>query len=167
MAMKLYEITEEYRTLQEAIDNGEIPDEAIGDMLEAVSVPFDEKIDSLATWVKEIDAENLAIETEIKRLSDRKRAKSNLKDRIKESMCNAMAEVGRNKVETARNKVTTRTSSRVNVISLDALLASEDADNYVSYSDPVPNKNAIAKDLKEGKHVSGCELVQTQSVVIK
>ena len=165
--MKLYEIVSEYRELQEAIHEGLIPDEAIDDMLEAVQVPFEEKVDSIATWVKELDAESNAIEAEIKNLTERKRAKTNLQNRLKEAILRAMSETGHDKVETPRNRVSTRTSTKVEVLDMDKLLALPNADDYVRYSEPTPNKTAISKALKEGVDVAGCVLTQSVSVQIK
>ena len=45
--MYLYELTDEYLKLLDAIDAGEIPDEAIEDTLAGIEGEIDEKIEAL------------------------------------------------------------------------------------------------------------------------
>ena len=165
--MKLYEIAEEYRKLANAIEEGLIPEEAVDDMLEAVQIPFEEKVDSLASWVKELTADSEGIGAEIKRLQERKKSKDATIERVKSAILKAMETTGVNKVETPRNKVTTRKSSHVEVVDINALMESDYAEEYLRYSEPSVNKNAVSKALKEGKVVAGCVLEETVSVSLK
>ena len=103
--MYLYELTDEYLKLLDAIDAGEIPDEAIEDTLAGIEGEIDEKIDSLACIVKELNAEASAIREEEKTLAERRKAKENKAERLKDYIRQSMEASGKQKVETARNRV--------------------------------------------------------------
>ena len=62
--MKLYELTNDYLALLDAIDNDEMPEEAIADTLEAITASIEDKADSIACVLKNLDAEIVAIKTE-------------------------------------------------------------------------------------------------------
>ena len=164
--MHLYEMAQEYRKIQQAIEDGEIPDEAIADTLESVALPIEEKVDNLATWVKELDGDINTLSEEIKRLQARKKAMENLKNRIIESIKFAMVTTNRYMYE-GKNRVKARPSKKVVVYDLWALLNSPDADNYLRYKDPEINKVAIGDALKNGIEVKGCALEDNVTVQIK
>ena len=69
--MKLYEIANEYLALVEAIENEEIPEEAVADTLEAMTAEIEDKADNIACLMKALNAEALAIREEEKRLAKR------------------------------------------------------------------------------------------------
>ena len=46
--MKLYEIAAEYQAFLDAVEAGEIPEEAIGDTLDGIVGEFDQKADNIA-----------------------------------------------------------------------------------------------------------------------
>ena len=81
--MKLYEIANDYLALLQAIDEGEIPEEAIADTLEAIEGEIEFKADNLACVLKTLNAEVSAIKAEERHLqsveSKRKRQASALK----------------------------------------------------------------------------------------
>ena len=53
--MKLYEIANDYLALLQAIDEGEIPEEAIADTLEAIEGEIEFKADNLACVLKTLN----------------------------------------------------------------------------------------------------------------
>ena len=58
--MKLYELTDQYNQLLEMADC-DIPEDVLRDTLESISQEFDEKADSIACLIKDLDAEANAI----------------------------------------------------------------------------------------------------------
>ena len=62
--MKLYELTNDYLALLDAIDNDEIPEEAIADTLESITACIEDKADSIACLLKNLDADIVAIKAE-------------------------------------------------------------------------------------------------------
>jgi hypothetical protein len=61
--MKLYELANDYLALMQAIDNGEIPEEAIADTLESITAGIEEKADNIACLLKNIEADTTMRET--------------------------------------------------------------------------------------------------------
>ena len=108
--MKLYELAAEYENLLNAIDAGEIPEEAITDTLESITSLLEEKADNIGCIIKNLTAEAEAIKTEEVRLAERRRAKENQIERLKAYLAEVLTRGGYTKLETARNKMTFRKS---------------------------------------------------------
>ena len=62
--MKLYELATDFLTFMEAIENEEVPEEAIADTLESITLDIEDKADNIACLLKNLDAEITAIKAE-------------------------------------------------------------------------------------------------------
>lgn len=166
--MKLYELTNEYLALLEAIDNDEIPEEAIADTLEAITGEIESKADSIACLLKNLDAEIVAIKAEEARLAERRKSKEKSYERIKEYLSNTLQIAGLDKIETARNKITFRKSESVEVDEESFILwAQKNRDDLLTYSAPKVNKTEIKKALKNGEEIIGAELRVNTNIQLK
>lgn len=167
--MKLYEIANDYLTLIDAIEAGDIPEECIGDTLEAVKATLEDKADNIACLLKSMDAEMKAIREEEVRLAERRKAKERACERLKEYLSDTLQRAGLTKVETPRNKITFRKSEKVEIVDEQAFFewAVKNADQYLSYSAPTANKTAIKEALKSGSEIIGAELRINQNMQIK
>lgn len=136
----LYEINLKLATYEMEFDeNGEWINE---DELEAIHMEFDEKIENICLWVKNLRAEASAIKLEEKNLADRRKAKENKADRLEEYVA---ANLDGKKFETPRVKVSFRKSESVEIIDENAV-----PDNFVECkTERKPRKNDIKKFLKE------------------
>jgi len=167
--MKLYEITNDYLALMEAVENGEIPEEALADTLEAITTSIEDKADNMACMLKNLDAEIVAIKAEEDRLKERRKVKENAYERIKQYLSDSLQRAGLSKVETARNKITFRKSEKV-VIEDELSFVSwamENREDLLTYSVPKANLTAIKAALKSGAEVEGAELRVNQNIQIK
>lgn len=161
--MNLYEIREEFLALLDAIENGEIPDEAIADTLEGMKGEFDEKIENTACYIKNLKAEADAIRAEENSLKERRQAKEHQIERLKNGMMECMSHLGIKKVEGARARVTISTRAGASVlISPDAVIPEEYQRTEVK-----PDKVALKEALKAGVDIKGVTLVDSRSVTIK
>lgn len=167
--MKLYELTNDYFALMQAIDNDELPEEAIADTLEAITASIEEKADSIACLMKNLDAECKAIKAEEERLAERRKAKEKSIERMKQYLSESLQSAGIDKVETARNRITFRKSESVEIINEDEFItwAQTYRDDLLTYSAPKVNKTAIKKELKDGIEMVGAELRINQNIQIK
>ena len=166
--MRLYELTNDYIALMEAIDAGSIPEEAIADTLEAITGSLEEKADSIACLLKDMDAEIAAIKAEEDRLKDRRVQKQNAYVRLKEYLSDSLIRAGMTKVETARNKITFRKSEQVLCDDVAFLeWAIENRDDLLTYAKPKANLTAIKEAIKQGAEVVGVELRVNQNIQIK
>ncbi len=161
--MNLYEIKEEFLELLDAIENGEIPDEAVADTLEGMKGEFDEKIENTACYIKNLKAEADAIKAEENSLKERRQAKEHQIERLKNGMMECMSHLGIKKVEGARARVTISTRAGASVlISPDAVIPGEYQRTKVE-----PDKTALKEALKAGAAIKGVTLVDSRSVTIK
>lgn len=161
--MNLYEIREDFLALLDAIENGEIPDEAVADTLESMKGEFDEKIENTACYIKNLKAEADAIKAEENSLKERRQAKEHHIERLKNGMMECMSHLGIKKVEGARARVTisTRTGASV-IIFPDAVIPEEYQRTKVE-----PDKTALKEALKAGVAIKGVTLADSCSVTIK
>lgn len=167
--MRLYEITNDYLALMEAVENGEIPEEALADTLEAITTSIEDKADNMACLLKNLDAEIVAIKAEEDRLKERRRVKENAYERFKQYLSDSLQRAGLSKVETARNKITFRKSEKV-VIEDELIFAAwamKNREDLLTYSVPKANLTAIKAALKSGAEVEGAELRVNQNIQIK
>lgn len=167
--MKLYELTSDFRSFMDAVDNDEIPEEAIADTLECIELAIEDKADNMACLLKNLEAEINAIKAEASRLVERGRAKEKTYNRIKEYLADNLQRVGIDKIETARNKITFRKSESVEIGDEDAFIewAEKERDELLTYSAPKVNKTAIKKALKGGEEIPGASIVISQNLQLK
>ena len=167
--MKLYEIANEYLSLMQAIDNDEIPEEAIADTLEAIVGEIEVKADNIACLLKNTEADIAAIKAEETRLAERREAKEKAHERLKQYLSDVLMQTGIDKLETARNKITFRKSEKVEIVDHDAFFefACTHRSDLLTYTAPKENKTAIKRALKDGVEIVGAELRVNQNIQIK
>lgn len=165
--MKLYEIANDYLALLQAIDEGEIPEEAIADTLEAIEGEIEFKADNLACVLKTLEAEAAAIKAEEKTLAERRKQKEKASERIKTYLSDVLQGLNINKIETARNKITFRKSESVIVDDSFILWARDNRADLLTFSDPTANKTAIKQALKDGAEIEGAHIESKQNIQIK
>ena len=88
--MKLYEIAAEYQAFLDAVEAGEIPEEAIGDTLDGIVGEFDQKADNIACAIKGYMAEADALKKEEGALRDRRDSKMRKADQMKHYLSEQM-----------------------------------------------------------------------------
>ena len=167
--MKLYEIAAEYENLLNAIENGEIPEEAIADTLESITSLLEEKADNIGRMIKNMTAEAEAIKAEEVKLAERRKQKENQVDRLKTYLAEVLTRSGYTKLETARNKMTFRKSEST-VIENEAEFiawAMEHNDSFLTYKDPTINKTAIKKAIASGENIVGAHIESKMNLQLK
>ena len=165
--MKLYEIANDYLALMQAIDEGEIPEEAIADTLEAIEGEIEIKADNIACLIKTLDAEAAAIKVEEKMLAERRKAKENAQERIKAYLAEVLQRLNINNIETARNKITFRKSESVVIDDSFITWARDNRADLLNFSEPTANKTEIKKALKGGAEIEGAYIESKQNIQIK
>lgn len=168
--MKLYEISETRLRFLEAIESGEIPEEAIADTLAGIDGEFDEKADDIACFIKSLLSEAQAISAEAETLADRAKAKKNKADKLTEYLYQQFKLSGKTKLETVRNVLAIRKNPPSVQITKDddfVVWAKINNPDLLTIKDPVPNKKEIKIALQGGAELPGVELVQGEKLAIK
>ncbi len=162
--MKLYEINEKLASCVVLNDNNAV-DMETGEIisieaLKNLEMERNEKIENIAKWYINLQADAKAMEEREKYFAARKKAAKNKMASLKEFLA---AYLEGKKFKTNDVNITFKKSQR--------LAFTGDIDdlpiNYVRTKMPELDKVAITKALKEGAEIAGCSLTETMSIVIK
>ena len=160
--MKLYEINAALEELlnQQDPETGELTCDL--EQLDALMMERDEKLEGLALYVKNADAEAKAIREEEKALAERRRSLENKAERAKGFLAEQLAG---EKFSTPKVAVSYRKSEQVEVSM--AFFTEESNERFLRFKDPEADKTAIKAALKAGETVPGAELVTNLNMQIK
>ena len=159
--MTIYEIDNEIMNCID-METGEVIDT---EKLNELKMERDAKIENVALWIKELNAEAEAIKNEKQTLADRQRVAENKAESLKNWLAYAL---NGEKFKTSKCSVSYRNSESVEVTEegLDALM--REHEDLLTYKAPEPNKKAIKDAIKnDGLTVAGVQLVQKTSTIIK
>lgn len=155
--MTLYELSHELDNYELKIDEetGEITNL---DELEALQLERDAKVENVGLWIKNLKAEAEAVKEEAKRLTQRARVAENKAERLKDYLTECL---GGETFKTSRLAVSYRKSQAVNVTDPMAL------PERFKVIDVKPDKTAIKNAIKAGETVTGAEIEERTSTIIK
>lgn len=147
------------------IETGEIIDV---ERLEALNIERDAKIEGVALYVKQLQAEADAIKAEEKALAERRKKKEKLLTGYSEWLRNVLS--GQS-FETAKVALGFRKSTVCEVtgceLDLIEYLEKNGFDDCIKYGAPEISKSKITKLLKDGKTIPGAVLVERNNLQIK
>ena len=163
MSLSLYEID---RALEALVDEetGEIKD---FDAFEDLQMERDKKIENVACWTKNLDAEAKAIRAEELSLAERRKSLEKKRERLMEYLDRAL---DGNPFKSAKCSVTFRKSTRVEITNMEELVhwcVTNGHDGLVQYSAPSVAKSDISSLLKTGLAIDGAELATSTNVGVK
>lgn len=167
--ISLYDINAEIAALMDAMDTGDLPEEAFADTLECLEMEFGEKVDELVSYLKELAARSAAIQAEEKNLTERRKTIERKYDRIKAYVADAMLSAGLNKFESARNRVTFRRSEGTIIDDEAGFIAwaMTDHDDLLTYPAPKINLTAVKKAIQSGEKIDGARIEEKRNLQIK
>lgn len=155
--MKLYDITEIYENLENIDD-----EVAVAAAMDAVDAALEEKLESTAKVIRNLEAEVEALEAEEKRLKARKTAVRNRIADIKGYVQQNLEAMGKDKVTSGIFKW----SIQANAPSVNILDESLIPDDYWKI-ERKPMKTEIKKAIEAGELTEGVELVRTKSLRLR
>lgn len=159
--MKLYQLVSDYKRVQEMAD--EVDQGTLIDTLDAIHESIEDKTENTAKLIRSWEAEANVIKDEEKRLADRRKVIENRITSLKLYLQTHMEVAGIDKVK----RPTLTVSIRNNPPSVSVIDQSIIPVDYIIQQEPKISKTEIAKALKNGEFVPGCELVQTKGLMIK
>ena len=161
--MNIYEIDSAILDLIDP-ETGEVMDY---EAFDALHMEREQKIDNMALWIKDLDAEQAALDNEAKKMTERRDAARRKRDRLKEYLARVL---DGEKRSTPQYAVSYRNSEACELYDEGAaimwLVAHGYDDGYVIVKESV-SKTAVKELLKRGEEVSGAVLVKRQSMSIK
>ena len=99
--MNLYELSADWESVYQMLDDPDIPEDAIMDSLEGIEMIMEDKADSIAKILKAMNGDIDATDAEIKRLQGRNTARKNRATWLKKSLEDMMRTTGKTKFKTA------------------------------------------------------------------
>lgn len=157
--MNLYEIEKEIMSCVD-METGEIID---CDKLDALTMERDQKIENIALWVKNLEADAKAYKEEKDSFAQKQKTAENKAKSLKEYLSRFLAGTS---YKSTKVNIGFRKSESVDVFSLESLIEYGNAD-YLKYKEPEADKTAIKAALKSGANIPGCILVESNNIQIK
>ena len=160
--MTLWQIDER---INKILENDFYIDEETGEVfltedLDKLDVERTEKIENVALYVKNLKYEAEAIKSEIDNLKSRAEIKNKKAEKLRGYLDKVLCG---EKLETPKVALSYRKSTAVKIENEELL-----PDEFMTIKiDKKPNKVAIAKLLKNGETITGCELIEKQNLQIK
>ena len=151
----LYEINEEILNCVDT-ETGEIIDP---EKLSQLQMDFDDKVEGIALWIKDLLSDAAAIKAEKDKLNERQKVCENKAKNLKEYLSGFLAG---QKFKTPRVAISYHKSESVNVSDIWKI-----PDDYLKYKDPEPDKIKIKSALKAGVSIPGVELIENRNIQIK
>lgn len=158
--MTIYEIDNAITSLIDP-ETGEILD---FEAFDGLQMERGKKIENMALWYKELNAESTAIRNEEKALAERRKALENKAERLKDYL--AQITDGQ-KFETPKASISWRKSTAVELDDDFMMWAKGNGTWLLRYKDPEPNKAEISRALKAGAEIYGARLVENYSMQVK
>lgn len=152
---KLHNISKDYLGFLES----DLDAEQLNECLSSIEDAFEDKANNILALVNTLDSDTSAIDVEIKRLQERKKAINNNKDSLKEYLRYNMEQTGINKISCPLFTVTLgKPTKKVEVVDLDLI-----PDEYVTIESEVkPNLTELKKAMKEND-IPGAVMVEGKS----
>lgn len=167
--MKLFELTQEYQSVEAMLQDPDMDAQAVLDTLEGIAGEFEEKADNVACMVKSLEADAKAMKAEADALAQRAKARSAKADRLKEYLYQQMGLVGIHKIETSQNLLQIKkTPAAVRFDDEQRFMRwAAEHPEYLRQKPPEADKSAIKEAVKAGAVLPGVRVEQGQTLVLK
>ncbi len=160
----LYDINKDIEfVLEQAIDpeTGKILDDALMAQYEQLQLDRSEKIENIVCFIKNLEADSKAIKEEAKNLTGRAKSAENKANHLRQYLEFCLQG---EKFQSPKASVSFRKAQKVQV---DENRLAEIPEEFLRYKDPEVDKTRVKEALKAGETVPGCELVESNSMIIK
>ena len=151
----LYELTDDFKNLQEMVDQGELSQEDIVDTLEAIDCAIEQKTDGICAVIANIGESIPAIEKQIERLKKRQKSVENEQKKLRGYLLEQLQKIGKKNVKTDAWTVSIRKGSDRVVVDNVGQLPDECVEVV---TDIKPLNTEISKLFRDGKTVDGAHI---------
>lgn len=145
-------------------ETGEIID---AEKLNELMIEKEVKIENVALWIKNLNADADAFKAEKDAFAEREKAARNKADNLKQWLSTVL---DGQKFSTSKVQINFRSSESVEIEDEKKFVDwawDNERDDLLTYKDPTPNKTAIKQLLKSGKTLDGVSIVKNQNIQIK
>ncbi len=159
----LYELTADYKTVLDMLDNPEIDPQCIADTLEAIGGEIEDKADGYAKVITEANMQIGGLKAQIDRLTERKKTIENNIKNMKKSLADAMIAVDKPKFKTLLFSFNVQKNPPKLVIDKPDDIPSE----YLIPQPPKVDSKPIIEAIKEGATFKFAHCEQSEGVRIR
>lgn len=171
--MNLYEINGTILDIMNNLESVENEDlyTCMVQAIENLQMREDEKLDNIASYIKQLDSEAKAIKEEVKALNERAKAKENKAKRLKEYLLNYLELNDRKSFESSKNFI--KVNKTVPSVCIDdesefiSYCETHDLDFLLKYRDPTVSKSKIKEYLNDGNELQGVSLRPGKTLKLK
>lgn len=165
----LYQIVEQYRSLEALEASEDLPLEVINDTLEALTGDLTVKATNVAKFVLNCEAMADAIDGAAKQMKARSERLRRRSDSVREYLKTNMAGAGITKIEAVEFVLSIKKNPPAVIVDDEAAIppAFKTVPEPLPPPVPRPDKKQIATALKAGMNVPGCHLEQGERLEIK
>lgn len=168
--MNLYDLTAEYRAAAAQLADLDCDESTLADTLEGLRFPVEHKARNVALVIANIEAHAKAAAEAADALATKAKSAARRAEWLRNYLLRNMAAAGITKIEPTADLPYFKVALQDNPVSVvihDPALIPADYMREQPPPPPAPDKKLIAQALQDGFTVPGCELRQTQRVVIK
>lgn len=159
--MNLFELNEKYRELEQRDD---LDPETLKDTLDSINDSREVKLDNIANWIENNQADIDFLDKKIKQLQADKKSLVNRTKSLMEYMTTAIDDSGLKELKTENHILKPRNyRASVSIINEDDI----PSEYFEVKTEEKVNKTAIYNAIKDGKIVNGAELKPNRKTVIK
>ncbi|MCX5629916.1 siphovirus Gp157 family protein [Listeria monocytogenes] len=156
----LYSIQGKYQQLLNLAE--QLDPELLKDTLESIDDELETKAENVVFVIKELEGQSLVLETETKRLAERKNTINNNVKRLKQSLFDAMITANKQKIKTNLFTLDIRKNPPSVIVEDESKLL-----NYLVEQPKKLDKTRLSDDLKKGIEIPGAKIVQTERLQIR
>ena len=167
MAMSLYEIDSRIKAIIDALmdsadENGEVKDFDISE-LEELKEAKQVKLENIALYIKNLDAEAVAIKAEENILKERRESIERKSERLRTALINSLQEDGKDELASPKFVAKIKVTERTEILDIDKI-----PEQYIKVKiDKSADKTEIKKAIKSGVVIEGARIVPNTSINIK
>ena len=165
--MSLYEIDTRIKaiidSIYEAADEDGVVEEIDFTELKQLQEDRKAKLENIALYIKNTEAEAAAIKAEEEKLTARRKRLENKAGRLREYVINSMKENKDEPLKTARCEVSIKDNEKTDITDLESI-----PEEFIKVkTERNPDKKAIKKAIKAGQKVPGAQIIIDTTLTIK
>lgn len=160
--MKLYQIAQNYKNLEQLLNNEEVPKNILEEALNSVSDDINVKSENICKVLKNINADIVALKEEEKRLATLRKSLENKYKNLFNYLEMTLKQLNIKKIDSKYFKISIAKNPPKLILSKDFKADSK----YIKIEETI-NNTAIKEDLKQGVQIDGATLIQEESLRIK
>lgn len=152
----IYELTQEFKTLWELMEDGVLEDEALAGAFGVATEDLAEKLEGYCKFIKNLDSDIAGLKAEEKRLADRRKVMENTKERAKAAMKTALETAGENNLPCGSFKVSIKLNPEKLIV--DEQYLENIPDKYKTTPEPEIDRAKMKDTLQHGTKEEKAEL---------